>query len=141
MIDPQLQANRWIKNAFAKDNLLITKFSDHEFMNKFKQAIENGYPILVEDVDLTIDPSIDTILGKQYYRDEDAGRTLIKLGDATIDYDPKFCLYITTKLPNPHFLPEVFIKTTIINFTVTFEGLEDQLLGDVVKNEKPEIEE
>ena len=43
-------------------------------------------------------------------------------------------------MPNPHYLPEVFIKLTIINFTVTFMGLEDQLLGDVVIQEKPEVE-
>jgi dynein heavy chain len=34
---------------------------------------------------------------------------------------------MTSKMPNPHYLPEVAIKTTIINFTVTMEGLEDQL--------------
>lgn len=39
---------------------------------------------------------------------------------------------VTTKVPNPHYLPEIFIKTTIINFTVTFQGLEEQLLGDVI---------
>jgi len=44
-------------------------------------------------------------------------------------------------MPNPAYLPEVFIKVNIINFTVTFEGLEDQLLADVVKNEEPEIEQ
>ena len=44
---------------------------------------------------------------------------------------------MTSKMPNPHYLPEVAIKTTIINFTVTMEGLEDQLLGDVVKFEMP----
>ena len=33
--------------------------------------------------------------------------------------------YITTKMPNPNYLPEVFIKVNIINFTVTFDGLED----------------
>ncbi len=30
-------------------------------------------------------------------------------------------LYITTKMPNPHYLPEVCIKVTIINFTVTMK--------------------
>jgi dynein heavy chain len=43
-------------------------------------------------------------------------------------------------MPNPHYLPEVFIKLTIINFTVTFMGLEEQMLGDVVVQEKPEVE-
>lgn len=32
---------------------------------------------------------------------------------------------MTSKLPNPNYLPEVFIKVSIINFTVTFDGLED----------------
>eukprot|EP00955_Chlamydomonas_euryale_P053282 355458-Chlamydomonas_euryale.AAC.1 len=36
-------------------------------------------------------------------------------------------------MPNPHYLPEVCIKVTIINFTVTMKGLEDQLLGEVVR--------
>jgi len=47
---------------------------------------------------------------------------------------------MTTKMPNPHYLPEICIKVTLINFTVTFSGLEEQLLGDVVIQEKPEIE-
>jgi dynein heavy chain len=43
-------------------------------------------------------------------------------------------------MPNPHYLPEVCIKLTIINFTVTFEGLDEQMLVDVVMQEKPEVE-
>lgn len=42
---------------------------------------------------------------------------------------------------NPHYLPEVCIKVTLINFTVTSRGLEDQLLGDVVRKERPDLEE
>ena len=53
------------------------------------------------------------------------GRVLIKFGDAEIDYDKNFKLFITTKIPNPNYLPEIFIKVTVVNFTVTFEGLED----------------
>lgn len=65
---------------------------------------------------------------------------MIKFGDRDIDFDKNFKLFITTKLPNPKYLPEVFIKVTVINFTVTFEGLEEQLLADVVRLEKEEIE-
>ena len=48
--------------------------------------------------------------------------------------------YMTTKMSNPHYLPEVCIKVTIINFTVTRLGLEDQLLSDVVSLERPDLE-
>jgi hypothetical protein len=47
------------------------------------------------------------------------GRSLVRLGDADVDWDPSFRLYLTTKLANPHYLPEVCIKVTLINFTVT----------------------
>ena len=46
---------------------------------------------------------------------------MIRLGDTDVDYDPNFKSYITTKMANPHYLPEVCIKVTIINFTVTMK--------------------
>ena len=63
------------------------------------------------------------------------------MGDTDIPYSQEFNLTITTKLPNPHYLPEVYIKVTIINFTVTPEGLEDQLLVAMVRYERPDLEE
>jgi dynein heavy chain len=47
---------------------------------------------------------------------------------------------MTTKMPNPHYLPEMFIRVNVINFTVTQEGLEQQLLAEIVKLENPAIE-
>jgi dynein heavy chain, axonemal len=44
-------------------------------------------------------------------------------------------------MANPHFLPELTIKVTVINFTVTPEGLEDQLLAEVVRNERIDLEQ
>ena len=44
---------------------------------------------------------------------------MIRLGDTELEIDPKFKLFFSTKLSNPHFLPDVFIRVTVINFTVT----------------------
>ena len=54
-------------------------------------------------------------------------------------YEPAvlFCrFFITTKLRNPHYLPEISTKVTLLNFMITPEGLEDQLLGIVVAKER-----
>ena len=57
-----------------------------------------------------------------------------------VPYRAEFKFFMTTKMANPHYLPEICIKVTLINFTVTPDGLEDQLLVEVVKFEQPEIE-
>lgn len=44
---------------------------------------------------------------------------MIKLGDSVIPYHDDFKLYITTKLPNPHYTPEVSTKVTLVNFTIS----------------------
>lgn len=101
-------------------------------------AVRLGQSVLIEDIGEILDPVLEPILLKQTIRQ--GGRLLIKLGDSLIEYDRNFRLYMTTKLSNPHYLPEVCIKSTIINFTVTKTGLEGQLLGDVVRLERPELE-
>lgn len=58
-----------------------------------------------------------------------AGMNCIRLGDATIEYSADFRFYITTKMRNPHYLPEVAVKVTLLNFMITPAGLSDQMLG------------
>lgn len=80
-----------------------------------------GYIVLIPDVEETLDPILDPILSKFINKTPD-GRNLIRFADADLDFDDHFRLLITTKIPNPHYLPEIFIKINIINFTVTFAG-------------------
>ena len=98
-----------------------------------------GQPVLLENIDESLDPSLEPVLQKNL--ENIAGQWMLKVGDTMVPYSNDFKFYITTKLANPHYLPEICIKVTIINFTVTPEGLEDQLLVDVVKYEQPELEQ
>ena len=58
-----------------------------------------------------------------------------------MDFNPDFKFYITTKLSNPHYTPEISTKTAIVNFAVKEQGLEAQVLGNVVRRERPDLEE
>lgn len=127
MIDPQEQANRWIRSMEGKNDLKIVKLTDSNFMRVLENAIRVGKPVLLEEVGETLDPTLGPILMKHTFMQ--AGRTLIRLGDSDIEYDNNFKFYVTTKLANPHYLPEICIQVTIVNFTVTPSGLEDQLLA------------
>ena len=72
---------------------------------------------------------LDPVLEKQIVR---KGKTLfINVADQYLEYNPKFSLFFISRLPNPHFSPELQAKTTVIDFTVTMKGLEEQLLGRV----------
>jgi dynein heavy chain len=139
MIDPQGQANRWIKNLFKEQNLQIIKLSDANFLRTLENAIRYGAPVLLENVQETLDPALEPILLKQIFKR--GGQMLLSLGDSEVPYSDDFKFFITTKLPNPHYLPEICIKVTIVNFTVTLKGLEDQLLVDVVVHERPDLEQ
>tara|TARA_B110000285_G_C14840049_1_gene474927 strand:- start:242 stop:550 length:309 start_codon:yes stop_codon:yes gene_type:complete len=102
---------------------MILKFGPDTFLRDVTMAVRNGLPLLVEDVEETINPALDPILGKQAAL-SDAGIMQIRLGDSNVDFDENFQFFMTTKMPNPHYIPEICIKVTLINFTVTFDGLE-----------------
>ena len=140
IIDPQMQANKWIKNYYKSAGIKCYKMSDKTLFNRLKDCISSGWPVLVENVEQTIESSLEPILQKQIFKQ--GAVYLISMGgsEKPITYSNQFKLFMTSKLSNPHYLPEISIKVTLINFTVTLKGLEDQLLVDVVKHERPDLE-
>lgn len=127
MIDPQEQANRWIRNMEKENEIIITKMSDPQLVRILENAIVSGIPVLIEEVGETIDPSLNPVLAQSFYTQ--GTRTMMRFGDNDIEYHPSFKLYMTSKLSNPHYLPEVCIQVTLINFLVSMSGLENQLLA------------
>eukprot|EP00727_Mastigamoeba_balamuthi_P012891 m51a1_g8224 putative dynein heavy chain axonemal (4742) ;mRNA; r:111319-133683 len=139
IIDPQGQANKWIKKLEKDHGLDVVKLTQDDFMRTLENAIRFGKPVLIENIGEDIDPSLNPVLLKQTVKQ--TGGLFIKFGDSLIPYHDDFKLYMTTKLPNPVYKPEISTKVTLINFTITNEGLHDQLLGLVVSRERPDLEE
>ncbi|XP_014652699.1 PREDICTED: dynein heavy chain 3, axonemal [Ceratotherium simum simum] len=139
MIDPQGQANKWIKNMEKANRLSVIKFSDSNYVRTLENALQLGTPVLLENVGEELDAFIEPILLKSTFRQQ--GVEYMRLGENIIEYSRDFKLYITTRLRNPHYLPEVAVKVCLLNFMITPLGLQDQLLGIVAAKEKPELEE
>ncbi|XP_070559259.1 dynein axonemal heavy chain 3-like isoform X5 [Ptychodera flava] len=139
MIDPQGQANKWIKNMEKPNKLQVIKLSDPNYTRILENCLQFGQPCLMENIGEELDAVLEPLLLKQTFKQN--GLDYIRLGDNVIEYSRDFKFYITTRLRNPHYLPEVSVKVTLLNFMITPLGLEDQLLGLVAAKEKPELEE
>ncbi|XP_014471742.1 PREDICTED: dynein heavy chain 12, axonemal [Dinoponera quadriceps] len=138
-VDPQGQTNKWIRNMEKMNDLRVVKLTDRNYMNVVERSIEQGKPVLIENIMEELDAALDPILMRRIYKS--GGFWYITLGERNIDYNPRFRLYMTTKLRNPHYSPEVFNKVTLISSALTLEALDDQLLGIVVAKERPDLQE
>jgi dynein heavy chain len=139
MIDPQLQAIKWLRNKEADNGLVVLQLTQKRWLNALEHAISNGTCIIIENLGEEVDATLDPVLQRAIYK---KGRSLfLKLGGEEVEYDNKFQLYLQTKLANPHYKPEIAAQCTLINFIATEEGLEDQLLQKVVKEEQPDLEQ
>lgn len=135
-IDPEMQAIKWIRGKDTKPKII--SFNTPDYMKYVLLALDNGETILIENVQDNLDPGINSVLDKNLKKS--MGRTIIVVDGKQYDYKPSFKIIMTTKLSNPHYSPEIMAKTTVINYSVTMDGLEDQLLNDVIRNEFSSLE-
>jgi dynein heavy chain len=140
MIDPQSQGLGWIKSREAKNQLKVTSLIDKRFRSVLEDSMAFGTPMLIENVEEEIDPALDPVLNKEIQR-KGKSNLIIQMSDKECEYSESFNLFLCSKLANPHYSPEIFAQLTVINFTVTMQGLEQQLLGRVLQKERAELEE
>jgi len=146
MIDPQGQALAWIKNReheriALEPTMCVTTLGNRLLKDQLECTVSHGLCLIIENVENDTDPILDPVLEKAVVFKAQTKKYFIRIGETSVDYDDKFCLYMTSRLPNPHFSPELSAKTTVIDFTVTLRGLEQQLLGRVLNMEQRALEE
>ncbi|XP_034662377.1 dynein beta chain, ciliary [Drosophila subobscura] len=136
MIDPQLQGIKWIKNRFGTA-LVVLRLRQRGFLEALEKCISQGDTVLIEQIEESLDTVLEPLLSRALIK---KGRYL-RIGDKEIEFNANFRLILHTKMANPHYKPEMQAQTTLINFTVTPDGLEEQLLAEVVKIERPDLEQ
>ncbi|KAK5108990.1 hypothetical protein LTR62_007624 [Meristemomyces frigidus] len=138
IVDPSGRVTQFLQNESKERRLTVTSFLDNSFVKQLESALRFGNPILIQDAE-HMDPILNHVLNKEYQRT--GGRVLIQLGRQEIDFSPAFRLYLSTRDPSAHFAPDVCSRTTFINFTVTQSSLKTQTLNDVLKSERPDVDE
>ena len=139
LIDPQGQGLNWVKKMYDKGEQSFSSYKEGlktpEEKKYFPLDLQLGRTVLFESVKEEIDTELSTIVSQNFFVEDDIVYVLFNSEKKEVEIQSFFAIF-TTKLNNPHYLPEYFIKLNIINFTVTFNGLCDQLLTEVFKKEK-----
>ncbi|EFN73504.1 Dynein heavy chain 1, axonemal [Camponotus floridanus] len=138
-IDPHAQANKWIRNMHKPNGLVIAKITDKNLLRVIENSVRFGKPCLIENVGTELETTLDPIFTRSLFKH--AGQLSIKIGENIIPYNFDFRLYLTTRLSNPHYIPEIMMKVLIVNFALTVSNLIDQMLSLVTIQERPDLEQ
>ncbi|KAF2279064.1 uncharacterized protein EI97DRAFT_465408 [Westerdykella ornata] len=138
IIDPSGRVTEFLQNECKDRRLTVTSFLDDSFTKQLESSLRFGNPILIQDAE-HLDPILNHVLNKEYQKT--GGRVLIQLGKQEIDFSPSFRLFLSTRDPSANFAPDICSRTTFVNFTVTQSSLQTQTLNEVLKSERPDVDE
>ena len=143
-IDPQYQAHKWITEQERKKgnyeySLKILNYNDGQMVKQLELALKLGMTCLVENIGNKLDLILHPICKKEYVNEGNTNS--VNLSGHLVEVDESFKLYMTSELRNPEFPPYIQLMVSLINFDVTLEGLESQMLSIVVSKEKAKLEE
>ncbi|TVY81803.1 Cytoplasmic dynein heavy chain [Lachnellula suecica] len=138
IIDPSGRVTEFLQKQSKDRRLTVTSFLDDSFTKQLESSLRFGNPILIQDAEY-LDPVLNHVLNKEYQKT--GGRVLIQLGKQEIDFSPAFKIYLSTRDPSATFAPDICSRTTFVNFTVTQSSLQTQSLNEVLKSERPDVDE
>jgi len=139
IIDPQGQALKFLKDFMADQPLVVVKTQQENYSRRLEVAMTQGLTVICENMTENVEPPIKAVINREL--SEIQGDKYIRFNDEQVEFSEKFRFFMVSNQSNPHFSPEVQTKTRILNFSVTKEGLEQQLLSIVCKSESQRDED
>lgn len=137
-LDPQQQANKWIKQMENGNHLKVMKQSDSSYFSALLDCMRDGHPILIEDVVEPLNICLEPIFN---YRISKRENTIQLNSQTSIEIADGFRLYLTSNAKNLTFVGDYCGKLNIINFIFVSNGLEENLLDILVLKENPYLRE
>ena len=141
LIDPQAQANRWLRKEI--DDVRSLDMQTSRFMHVLKDCLRYGYTVIIENVNEEIPRKLYPLFK---FAKRQKLKTVKKIKTITLDgtvtgIDPAFKMYITSVLKSPDFGAEISLLANFINFSVTIEAFEAQILSILMVELEPDSEE
>merc|ERR1719233_2639554 len=138
VVDPSGQATRFLLDYYKQKKIVPASFLDDSFLKKLQSALKFGNILLIEEVE-NMDPILNPVLNQEF--EKIAAGQVIRLGDQTLDFNPRFKMFLVTRDPTMNFQPDLCSRVTFVNFRVTPSSLESQCKNKILKVEAPEIEQ
>ncbi|KAJ9444246.1 Dynein-1-beta heavy chain [Diplonema papillatum] len=149
-IDPQQQAANWIKERYSAANLQLLSPGQEGYLKSLVVAVRSGCPVLLEGIDSELDPILYNLLSKTTLQTPRENARVV-IGDQEVKIHANWTLavpearrsrlFLATRAPKPNFKPAMASRVTLVAFTLTKEGLHDQLIGAVVQHEERDLDE
>lgn len=130
IIDPELQGITWLRKLEKANNVQISGPSGQQLLHSLENQISIGNPLIIENASEDLDPLLSSVLRKELIKR--GNQMKIRVGDTEKDFNSAFKLFVTTRMRQPNFNPDIQAFSQVVNMAVSSKGLEEQLLSLVV---------
>jgi len=133
ILDPENIALNWLK--ISKYKILIPNPLNKTLLNT---ALAQGETLVIDNFIEPLEDVFQIILERKVLKID--GINKLMFSDGLFPFEENFRLILISRDPEIVISSSLFLKTNVVNFQVTFEGLSDQLLSEVIALEKPDLE-
>eukprot|EP00042_Codosiga_hollandica_P058945 m.896166 g.896166 ORF g.896166 m.896166 type:complete len:2088 (+) comp60006_c0_seq2:2303-8566(+) len=139
IIDPQGRVDTWLPLLDSSTTAVVCHASDSQLSRKVMLAVQGGFLLVLMETEELQGSLIQSLLSIRPGLANDPAYT-IKIGDAKVECHKGFQLILSSKHSPGVLVPEITTKTCIVDFSITFSGLQNHLLTAIVRQQRPSLE-